>query len=200
MITPTLLRQWHACWPDARIEEAFAGRRAVTPREVASSDALTREERVWVLCQCMAAIDESAARAFAVAEVLRMLSPVAGQQDQDALRGVLNQILAIGDLPEGSRADAYGAAWVDGWTSDGDDLGPSWLGWRVVRYAASAEAGLGAYMATISVALLAPSPQPQIPGLVRALDWLGAFADGWTTRNGRPAPLRRTRRRRRRRA
>lgn len=57
LITPAKLRAWNTCWRDERIAAHFAGRAALTAREIASDESLVRSDRMWVLTNALARKD-----------------------------------------------------------------------------------------------------------------------------------------------
>lgn len=71
-ITPTDLRRWGACYADERVARVYAGRAALTPREVAAAG-VPLSHVVWVLAAAL--VDRR--RAF-VLETLGVLGDAPG--------------------------------------------------------------------------------------------------------------------------
>ncbi len=207
MITPKLLREWEACWYDEQIKEHFGRRKSLTPREVAEDKTISGLDRLWVLTRCLAHLDESAVRGFAIECALSVahLAP-----DEDEHRGILGWLLEIEDLPEFERAAAYYAACsaASDAASDAASYAASdaarsaayYAAWNAAHaahaacsaasYAAYDAARSAAYYAARSAASYAASDAARsaasdaaydaaIEGYtLKALEWLGDYADG----------------------
>ena len=115
MITPKLLSDWNACWSDDRIAAYFGQRTEITPREAAADKTVSLDDRMWVLAKCLAHLDESAARGFAIECALSVAHLVGDEDDQAQYLGLCNRLLEIEDLPASARAAARDAAWDAAW-------------------------------------------------------------------------------------
>jgi hypothetical protein len=188
-ITPKLLRQWGACWSDARIADYFGRFDFLTPREASQDTAVDIRDRLWVLCQCISYLDAEAGRLFAVDSALLAVNRLDDDTDHKAtLLGLLNQLCEIEDLPEGerdasrasaasaSRAAAASALFASDAASDA-----AYYAVRAVR--AAAYASYASYAPDASAAAFSAYYAAADAGLSKALDraleWLGDYADGW---------------------
>src|SRR5262245_47347710 len=52
-ITPTDLRSWGACWTDEAIAKHYAGRSALSARDIADDDTISHADRMWVLTNAL---------------------------------------------------------------------------------------------------------------------------------------------------
>jgi hypothetical protein len=164
-ITPKLIRQWDACWHDDEIAERFAGRRYVTPREVAEDESLPQADRLWVVTSALVHLDQRAARLYAI-ECAASVTHLAGDEDDQAAHaGLLHNLIQIEmEVPGGASAAAtrhaiwsaardaaWSAAWSAAWDAALDAV------WNAAREAAT-QTGLD-------------------DAIRRALEWLGEEAD-----------------------
>jgi hypothetical protein len=173
MITAALLREWGACWDDARIQRAFGARAEVTPRDVSISTDVSLDDRLWVLCRAIWYLDESAARMFAI-ESASLVSHLAGDEDDQAqYLGLMNRLCEIEDLPVEQRAAARAAAGAAAWDSARD------AAWAAAGDAAGAAAGDAARAAAGDAAWAAAWAAALQKAIDRAIHWLGDYADGW---------------------
>jgi hypothetical protein len=169
-ITAKLLRSWEACWSDEQIKTKLAGRKSVTAREIAADESVSLDDRLWVLCQLLAHLDESAAHLYAI-ESASLVAHLAGDEDDQAqYLSLLNSLHEIEDLPveqRGAARDAArGAAWDAARDAARDAAGDAAWGaaWDAARGAAW-DAALGAARGAALREAIA-----------RALEWLGGFA------------------------
>ena len=94
-ITPALLRTWGACWTDNEIAAVFAGREHVTPREAASAESVSLDDRLWVVTKALWHVSERAARLYAI-ESTELVAHLAGDEDDQALfLGLMNEMRQI---------------------------------------------------------------------------------------------------------
>lgn len=152
-ITPALLREWEACWTDARIAEHYGPRTVLAPREIAEDATIDREDRLWVLCKTLWHLDESATRTFAI-DSAALVSHLAGRPEDQAeharLVSDLRRIYAIPAGPGRKELRRWTTAWGAARTA-------SWgtaraAAWDVARDAAWDAAWIAAWGATRAVA------------------------------------------------
>ncbi len=158
-ITKKLLREWEACWSDERIAEKLGKRKSVSPRTIANDESISLDDRMWVLAKCLAHLDESAARGFAV-ECAMTVAHLAGDEDDQAqFAGICARLLEIEDLPASERDAARGAA-------------------RDAARGAARDAARGAALdAARGAAWGAAWGAVLKNAILRALEWLGDEAD-----------------------
>jgi hypothetical protein len=185
-ITPKLLRQWDACWHDDEIAEHFAGRRYVTPREVAEDESLSQADRLWVVTHALAHLDARAARLYAI-ECAASVTHLAGDEDDQAAHaGLLHDLIQIEmEVPWGASAAAtrhaiwnaardaiWNAAWDAVWSAAWD------AAWNAAWDAVWSAAWDAAWNAARSAARDAATQTGLDDAIRRALEWLGEEADG----------------------
>ena len=116
LITPVKLRAWDACWSDDRIAEHFAGRTALTAREIADDESIRYTHRMWVLTNALARKDIWLTYDLALwcaEQALAKLTP----EWQAKLAPVFDQVRTLRGPPHAEAAardaDAAGqAAWA----------------------------------------------------------------------------------------
>ena len=150
MITKQLLRDWDACHQDAELTAMARGRTSASPREIASDEAITLDDRLWVVCRSLWYRDEAAAREFAI-DSAALVSRLAGRPEDCAEHArLVEDLRRIFAIPRGDRRSEELQRWE--------------AAWAAARDAARAAAWDAELRQAIDRALIA----------------LGPDADGWT--------------------
>jgi hypothetical protein len=189
VITAKLLREWDACHDDDDIAALASGRTSASPREIASDDRITLDDRLWVVCRALWYRSESAARTFAI-DSAALVSHLAGRPEDCAeharLVADLRRIYAMPTEHRRSeelsrwaaaRDAARAAAWDVAW-----DVA-RYAAWDVARDAAWAAAWAAARAAAWAAAWAAARDAAWDVAIRKAIDRaliaLGPDADGW---------------------